>query len=263
MLKIRLWCEKHNKVVPVIITFIVASTVLSMFMYFINIEIKIADVEPANIAYIIHVTVQIIIALLLMKLFYPKWLFGFRRNGFKNGVKKYGLIVLTVVLIRILTVCFAYSPLDQTPSLPKILIEFFILLLVISTYEEILWRGMLLKSFENIFSKSKYKSFIAVIISSGVFALWHISAVIGEPVIDIVEVVVYVFAWGVFFGAIYVKTENIWLPIVAHNLFNLANFPTMFGERQTFLDFYICFFMYILLGFIGVVILLKKPKPTK
>jgi membrane protease YdiL (CAAX protease family) len=263
MTKIRLWCEKHNKVIPVIITFIVASTVLSMFMYFINIDIKISDVSSASITFIIQVAFQIIIALVLMKLLYPKWSFGFGRAGLKKGIKKYGIIILTVVLIRVLTAWYFYSSHNQIPSLPRILIEFFILLLSISTYEEILWRGMFLKSLENIFSKSKYKSFIAVIISAAVYGLWHIFGLLGQPIIEIVVTALYVFAWGVFFGAIYVKTENIWLPIIAHNLFNFANFPTFGIPRPILLDYYITVFMYVLLGVIGVVILLKKSKYSK
>ena len=261
MAKIRLWCEIHNKVIPVIITFIVASTVLSMFMYFINIEIKIADVPPASIKFIIHVAIHIILAVGLMKLFYPKWSFGFGRTGFKNGIKKYGIIILITVLIRVLTAWYFYGLFNPTLSLPRILIEFLGLLLIISTYEEILWRGMFLKSLENIFSKSKYKSFISVIISAAVYGLWHIFGLIGQPVIEIIVTVLYVFAWGIFFGAVYIKTENIWLPIIAHNLFNFANFPT-FGmpPPPVFLDYYITGSMYVLLGIIGVVIMLKKPK---
>jgi len=224
-------------------------------------KIEIADVDPFYVAYIVLITILGIFTFGLIKLLYPKWSFGFRKCEFKSGVKKYGTIILAAAIIRVLSEYFGHIPLNYMPSLQRIIIEYFIYLICIGFYEEILWRGLFLNSLRNIFAKSKYSAVIAVIVSAIAFGFVHIFGMFGEPVFDIFIVMLYVSAFGIFLGALYVKTMNIWIPIIAHNLMNFAGLPPFFST-QSYPDIamYISVSVYVLLGVFGLVIMLKAAR---
>ena len=261
MTKIRLWCSKHHKFIPFIITPLVL--LLSLFiessLFFDKLmKIEIADVDPYYVAKIVLITILGIFTFGLIKLLYPKWSFGFRKDGFKSGVKKYGTIILVAAIIRALSEYFGHIPLNHMPSLQRIIIEYFVYLICIGFYEEMLWRGLFLNSLRNIFAKSKYSSFIAVIISALAFGFVHIFDMLGEPVFEIFIKMLYVSAFGIFLGALYVKTKNIWIPMIAHNLMNFAGLPQFFST-QPYPDIaaYVSVSVYVLLGVFGFVIMLK------
>lgn len=115
-----------------------------------------------------------------------------------------GLIISSTILIPLFG--------NQEMSYIKSILLFGILFAVINaTFEEIIWRGILLYSL-----KKNVSTFYAIVITSLGFGLLHIS--IGIPVI-----ISLLFSFGGFFYAMVVlKTNSIYPSIVFHIVINLG-----------------------------------------
>jgi membrane protease YdiL (CAAX protease family) len=267
MTKTRLWCSKHNKTVPFIITvFIWIAAPVTILNIFTNIEMNIADIDPFYTQEIVDFTFKFFLTLGLVKLLYPQWSFGFKKDGLKNGVENYGIIIILAVGIMELTAYFVVRPLDHAPSLQIIVVEWFIYLVAVGFFEEIFWRGLLLNALKNNFAQKKYGVLNAVIISASVFGFVHVVGMFGEAsVFDVFIRMLYVTSYGVFLGAVYVKTKNIWVPIIAHNLTNFAGITNLFSTPRILssADFlYIPILVYVILGVFGIFIVLRETKQT-
>lgn len=82
--------------------------------------------------------------------------------------------------------------------------------------KELYVRGLLLNLLEKLFYKKNNNTIIAIIISSIIFGLGHIFGVLDQSILIIITKVVWTTAMGMYFGAIYKKTNNLWLPIIIH-----------------------------------------------
>ena len=85
--------------------------------------------------------------------------------------------------------------------------------------EEFLCRGFL---YNFIFSKFKNVK-KAVFISSFIFGIAHLLNLFYAPVISVLVQVVYAFAFGVLFAALYVRSGNIWAIVLLHGFVNFCN----------------------------------------
>ena len=89
--------------------------------------------------------------------------------------------------------------------------------------EEILFRALVLPFFMERFEKNKYRALVSVLISSALFALIHLvnlffGAGVGETMLQ----VGYTFLIGCMLAVMMLKTENIWLCVIVHALFNVG-----------------------------------------
>lgn len=91
--------------------------------------------------------------------------------------------------------------------------------LLISIYEEVLFRGIGLNSFLN----SGMTTFKAILFSSIVFSLFH-TGYIGRLGYDIILLLINTFMMGFVLGFIYYKTKNILFVILIHFLWDFAIF---------------------------------------
>jgi membrane protease YdiL (CAAX protease family) len=101
----------------------------------------------------------------------------------------------------------------------------------VAFFEEILFRGILINTILYRFSNDKRNIYYAIIISSTLFGLAHLSNLINRPNIlfGIISQVVYSTTTGILYSIIYIKYRNIWSVIIIHSLFNLASiFPFIF-----------------------------------
>lgn len=69
---------------------------------------------------------------------------------------------------------------------------------------------------------------------------------------------------GIFFGTVYKKTGNLWVPIIFHFLVNVGALPYQFSTLQGYADLtlYIIVLIYIVLGAYSLYEL-QKPATTK
>ena len=174
----------------------------------------------------------VIITFITLKYLCPSWKLGLNKNGIKIGLKKYGIIGIIVGIISGIAYYIGLQPFNYIPTIWKVLIEGIIYYIGVAFVEELYVRGLLLNLIEKIFSKSNNKVMIAIIISSTIFGLGHIFGVLGQPILVIITKVIWTIAMGIYFGTIYKKTNNLWLPIILHFIIDICALPYCFTTIQ-------------------------------
>ena len=142
------------------------------------------------------------------------------------------------------------KPFDFKPSLPKVLIEGVIYYIGVAIIEELYVRGLLLNLIERLFEKKANSTNIAIVVSSVIFGLGHIFGVLNQPILVIISKVLWTVCMGMFFGVVYKKTSNLWLPIIIHFFINVGAIPYCFSSLKGYanLTLYIIVPVYLVLG---------------
>lgn len=243
-------------VLTLIIAFMDISGIPSVF--FVNIQV--ADVEPFYFSLMVNFLIIGAIAYLFLRLLCPKWKLGLKKEGLTEGFKKYGIIGIAVAIVGFAALYVGLSPFDRRPSIEKVLVEGVVYYIGVAIIEELYVRGLLLNLTEKIFAKRKNSTLIAVVFSSVVFGVGHIFGVLNQPLLVIVSKVVWTVGMGMFFGMIYKKTGNLWLPIIIHFLINVCALPYCFSSINGYADLtlYIVVPIYMILGIYSFIELKKE-----
>ena len=225
--------------------------------FFVNIQV--ADIEPVYFTLMINFIIIGIAAFLFLRKLCPEWELGFRKAGLADGLKKYGFIGAAVAGMGFIAFYVGLSPFDRQPSFAKVLVEGVIYYVGVAIVEELYVRGLLLNLIEKVFAKSKNSTLIAVVLSSVIFGVGHIFGMLGQPLPAIVSKVVWTIGMGMFFGMIYKKTNNLWLPVIIHFLINVCALPYCFSSISGYADvtLYMIVPVYIILGIYSVMELKK------
>lgn len=226
--------------------------------FFVNIHI--ADIEPLYFTLMVNFLIIGIIAFLFIKHLCPEWRLGFTANGLRDGFKRYGLIGVITAVVGFVAFYVGLAPFDRRPSIAKVLVEGVIYYIGVAIIEELYVRGLLLNLIERLFYKKQTSAVIAVILSSSIFGLGHIFGVLNQPLLIIVSKVIWTIGMGMFFGMVYKKTDNLWLPIIIHFLINVCALPYCFSSVNGYADLtlYIIIPIYILLGIYSLVEIKKE-----
>ncbi len=243
-------------VLTLVIAFMDITGIPSVF--FINIQV--ADIEPFYFTLMINFLIIGIIAFLFLKILCPNWKLGFTKTGLIDGFKKYGIVGIAVAVMGFVAFYVGLLPFDRQPSTAKVLVEGVIYYVGVAIVEELYVRGLLLNLIEKMLAKNKANTLISVILSSVIFGVGHIFGTLNQPVLVIVGKVVWTVGMGMFFGMVYKKTDNLWLPIIIHFLINACALPYCFSNISgyTNLTLYIIIPVYIILGIYSFVELKKK-----
>lgn len=237
--------------------------------FFVNIQI--ADIEPIYFTLMINFLIIGIIAFLFLRILCPKWTLGFTKTGLTDGFKKYGIIGVVVAIVGFIAFYVGLSPFDRQPSVAKVLVEGVIYYIGVAIIEELYVRGLLLNLIEKMFAenerrhalrpayRNKNSTLIAVVLSSAIFGLGHIFGALNSSLLVIVSKVIWTIGMGIFFGMVYKKTNNLWLPIIIHFLINVCALPYCFSSVSGYADLtlYIIVPAYIILGIYSFVELKK------
>lgn len=225
---------------------------------FINIEVL--DITPFYWTLMLNFIIIGIIAFLTLKYLCPNWKLGLNAKGIKIGLKKYGIVGIIVGIISGIAFYIGLQPLNYNPTIWKVLIEGIIYYIGVAFVEELYVRGLLLNLIEKTFTKSKYKTIIAIITSSVIFGLGHIFGVLGQPILVIITKVIWTIAMGIYFGTIYKKTNNLWIPIILHFIINVCALPYCFTTIQGYSNtsLYIILPTYIVLGIYSLYIIKRE-----
>lgn len=243
-----------------------ALTVLLAFMdisglpcvLFINIEVL--DILPIYWALMVNFVLMVIIAFFALKYLCPSWNLGLRKKELASGLKKYGIAGIAIGLISGIAFFVGLYPFDYKPTVLKVLIEGIIYYIGVAFVEELYVRGLLLNFIEKLFTNRTNKTAIAIFSSSMIFGIGHIFGTLGQPLLVIIAKVVWTVAMGMYFGVIYKKTNNLWLPIIFHFFIDICALPYCFTTMQGYSDIslYIILPAYIILGIYSVIIMKKQ-----
>lgn len=151
-------------------------------------------------------------------------------------------------------------PFNNKPTIWRVLIEGIVYYIGVAIMEELYLRGLLQNIIEKWFGKRNNAALYAIIISSVLFGLGHIFGALGQPVITIICKAVWAAALGVYFGAVYVKTRNLWIPIILHFIVDLCGIPFCFSKNNQYptIALVACLTVYLLLGIYGITIIRKS-----
>ncbi len=225
---------------------------------FINIEVL--DITPFYWTLMFNFIMICIIAFLTLKYLCPNWKLGLNTSGIKIGLKKYGIIGIIVGIISGIAFYIGLQPFNYNPTIWKVLVEGVIYYFGVAFVEELYVRGLFLNLIENMFIKSKNKTMIAIISSSVIFGLGHIFGVLGQPILIIITKVIWTVAMGIYFGTIYKKTRNLWLPIILHFIIDICALPYCFTTIQGYsnISLYIILPIYVVLGIYSLYIMKRE-----
>ena len=243
-------------VLTLIIAFMDITGIPSVF--FVNIQV--ADIEPVYFALMVNFLIIGAIAFLFLRILCPKWKLGLRKKGLVDGFKKYGIIGVLVAIAGFIAFYVGLSPFDRQPSIEKVLIEGVVYYVGVAIIEELYVRGLLLNVIEKMSVKSKNSTLIAVVLSAVIFGVGHLFGVLNQSLLVIVSKVVWTIGMGIFFGMIYKKTNNLWLPIMIHFLINVCALPYCFSSINGYanLTLYIIVPVYMVLGIYSFIELKKE-----
>ena len=251
--------NKKELIIISILTILLAFMDISGLPSALFVNINILDINPIYFTLMINFIFIGLISFFTLKYLCSSWKLGFNKNGIVSGLKKYGLIGIVVGIISGIAF-FIGLTLDASPSIWKVLIEGIIYYIGVALVEELYVRGLLLNLIEKFCHKSKNSTLIAIIVSSVIFGLGHIFGVLGQPILVIVTKVIWTIAMGIYFGAIYKKTNNLWIPIILHFIINICALPYCFTTKTSYpmISLYIILPTYLVLGFYSLYIIKKK-----
>jgi membrane protease YdiL (CAAX protease family) len=234
-------------VITVIMTFMDISGLPSALFF----NVHIFDIEPFYFTLMLNFVFAGLFCFVLRRLLCPNWVMGLNRRGLWNGLKKYGLAGALALVVSFFAFYIGLKPsFTTTPTIWKVLIEGFVYYIGVGIIEELYVRGFLLNIIEKLFKKSQNAVFWAVVISSLVFGLGHIPAALGSSPFVIISNVIWTVGLGLYFGAVYKKTGNLWVSIILHSVINFCGIPFVFSTIKTYpnLSLYMILPAYLLLG---------------
>jgi membrane protease YdiL (CAAX protease family) len=91
-------------------------------------------------------------------------------------------------------------------------------------YEEVLFRGLMLKVFLLTMGHSKKGIMNACLISSAIFGFSHIINIVsGGDILPVATQMISAFFGGMFYAALFIRTKTLWVPILLHGFNNLPH----------------------------------------
>jgi len=251
---------KREPILIAILTVMIAIMDITGIPSAFFVHIQMADIEPVYFTLMVNFLIIGITAFLFKKKLCPEWRLGFTSNGLTDGLKRYGIIGVITAMIGFAAFYVGLQPFDRQPSIAKVLVEGVIYYIGVAIVEELYVRGLLLNLIERLLNQKQNSTLTAVIVSSVIFGLGHIFGVLNQSLLIIVSKVIWTIGMGLFFGMVYKKTNNLWLPIIIHFLINVCALPYCFSSVKGYADLtlYIIVPTYILLGIYSFIELKKK-----
>ncbi|MCM1264468.1 MAG: CPBP family intramembrane metalloprotease [Butyrivibrio sp.] len=252
--------NKKQISVMTILTLILAFMDISGLPAVLFVDCRFYDVTPYIISLLVNFLIIGLLAWLTMKSFGKDWQLGLHAFGLAEGLKKYAFAGVAAGIFSCAAFIIGLAPFDYKPSLWKILIEGVLYYFGVAIIEELYVRGLFLNIVDKIAYKNRQHTAIAIWVSSIVFGLGHIPGMIGMEPLVILFKVISTIGMGLYFGAIYTRTNNLWVPIILHGFIDICALPycfTTFSGYKT-ISLIGLVIIYTLLGIYSIVLI--KPK---
>lgn len=228
--------KRKESIIAIIIAGIVAFLYISGIPSVFFVNIKVADIDSVSITFFINIIFSMVVGISLIKIFIPKFNVGFQSKNFKSGIKKYGFFCFIAFLIPCIAFTVGLYPFDYSPSVWKVIFEGIIYIIGVGIIEEFFCRGLLQNSIAGLLTNRKNAQLIAVLITAAIFGLGHIFGMIGMSVLLAASKVLWATGLGIYFGAIYSLTNNLWLVAFFHFVVNLSGIPFIFSTQNSYPD---------------------------
>ncbi|MCR5656170.1 MAG: CPBP family intramembrane metalloprotease [Butyrivibrio sp.] len=250
--------KNAETVCAIILTLIMTFMEMTVLPALLFCDIHFKDVEPIYFALMLNFILAFIICGIFRKTVLKDWIFGLRKEGIISGLKRYGLLALVATVAVAISFCIGLYPLDNSPTVWRVLIEGILYYVGVGIMEELYLRGLMQNILENAFGDRKNATLYAILITSVLFGAGHIFGAIGQPLFTIVCKALWATGLGVYLGAVYVKTRNLWVPIILHTIIDFCGIPVCFATNKGYPDIavLVSLISFVLLGIYGIVILL-------
>ena len=190
----------------------------------------------------------------------------YQRIGFAQKAVTGGLDILSLPMNRT-------SPPEGGFLTPEPLYPIIVILypfIVSALFEEVVFRGLVLKMLLRKMGGTKKGIVIAFITSATLFGIVHSVHLFWDTPFSVFSSVIFAAAGGFFLGAIYLRTKTLVAPILLHALFNLASMvflaftPNTLTTpvEETLADFLVVFFVGIVPLTIAAFVMLRKVEPA-
>lgn len=254
--------NKKENVVVVILTLVMTFMEMTALPAALFCDIKIADINPVYFALMLNFLFAFAICWLCKKFFIKDWHFGLQFKGIISGLRKFGLPAVIATILVAIAFCIGLTPFDNTPTVWRVIVEGVVYYIGVGIMEELYLRGLLQNIIEKWFGKRKNATLYAILIASTLFGLGHIFGALGQPLVVIIAKTVWAAALGVYFGAVYVTSKNLWVPIILHLIINLCGIPFCFSTSTQYpiIALITSLVSYVSLAIYGVYILKKENK---
>jgi len=259
-MKLRDSCMSKKKecIIATILTLVMAFIEMSALPMVLFCKIEIADIQPIYIALILNFLIAFCICFIFRKMILKDWVFGLTSNGVLSGLKKYGLPMILASVIVSVSFIIGLQPFDNKPSVLRLIIEGIVYYIGVGIMEELYLRGLLQNLIEKCFGSKDGASLYAILIASALFGIGHIFGALGQPVATIVCKVIWNIGLGIYFGTVYLKTRNLWVPIILHFIVNVGIaiiFCFTTSNKYPMMALLTCLVAYCGLGIYGISII--------
>ncbi len=253
--------NRKESVIVVILTLIMTFIEMSALPSVLFCNIRFKDIDSIYFALMLNFLLAFVICWVCKKFLIKDWHFGLQADGILTGLKKYGLPAVIATVLVAVAFCIGLIPFDNKPTIWRLIIECVVYYIGVGIMEELYLRGLLQNIIGKWFGERKNATLYAVLIASLLFGLGHIFGALGQPIVTIIAKAVWATALGIYWGAVYVKTRNLWVSVILHFIINLgAAIPFSFSISNQYptIALITCLISYILLGVYGVYIVRKK-----
>lgn len=156
-----------------------------------------------------------------------------RENFLKNILWCLPCLLVAVANFPFTAILSGSAVVERVDLIPLLILN----CLAIAVMEEAIFRGIIHTCIFEKFKQKEWGKVISVIISSAVFALWHLFNLFeGASVPATLLQVGYSFLTGAMFAAVFIQTENIWTGVILHAVFDFGGFIIAELGSGTFWD---------------------------
>jgi membrane protease YdiL (CAAX protease family) len=252
--------NKKELIITGILTILLAFMDISGLPSALFVNISVLDITPFYWTLMVNFIFMILITFFTIKYLCPHLVLELDFKELKTAIVKYGQVGIIVGIISGIAFYIGLKPFNANPSIGKVLVEGIIYYIGVATVEELYVRGLLLNLIEVLLHKNKNKTLLAIIISSVIFGLGHIFGVLGQSIWIILAKIVFTISMGIYFGVIYKKSKNLYLPIIIHFFIDVCALPYCFTTNITYpvVSLIIIVPSYVILGIYSLLIMKKN-----
>jgi membrane protease YdiL (CAAX protease family) len=185
----------------------------------------IIDITP-SVRLAIFTLGQITLSIMVIWLMRKMQVFNIDDFRFKDTGKSF-LLAWAAIAFPVINFLVSFAQLPENCTItPNI---FYLLIIVLhplfgtAFFEEVLYRGLVLKLLLKKMGSSKKGVINACIISSAIFGIVHIVNLTVSDILPVISTIILAVPLGLFFAALYLRTKTLLWPILGHALANLSS----------------------------------------